>query len=367
MSDEKKLNVLLTTEQAAKILNVKPVTLKSWRNRKIFGVPYFPADEMHANKWYYYKERIEQLKEVYHPGILNSMYELEILNESGNFHKTDTRFDTNAENNMKESGYKFQSTAEKKFKAGLIDENEVAEIFETSLKTIQDWREKNILVEDLMSHNGIYFYAKDRVLEFKKLFHKGRPSDYEGVSTEKFFETLYAYADEGTSYIWYMPEKITLQAENFQVLAKFAGEFAQQKDVYFSVGLTDKKFKKYERAKGEDIIGIPALWIDIDIADKAHKAENLPQDYESAISLLPPMLEPSIIVHSGHGIHVYYVFKEILTTKTDEEKIFAKNLLSRLQGYVRNTASQKGWHVSVKSKYLMNRVTDPKTSTFYPI
>ena len=39
----------------------------------------------------------------------------------------------------------------------------------------------------------------------------------------------------------------------------------------------------HDRAKNDDIVGIPALWVDIDIADPAHAAENLPPDYAAVV------------------------------------------------------------------------------------
>ena len=117
------------------------------------------------------------------------------------------------------------------------------------------------------------------------------------------------------------------------------------KDVYFSVGVSERLFRAHERAKSADIVAIPALWVDIDIAGDAHAAKALPPDYISARALLPEMLDPSIVVHSGHGIHAYYLFRELLDTRTDEERSAAEDLLRRLQGAVRARAAEHGWHV----------------------
>ena len=101
----------------------------------------------------------------------------------------------------------------------------------------------------------------------------------------------------------------------------------------------------HDRAKNDDIVGIPALWVDIDIADPAHAAENLPPDYAAARGLLPGALDPTFIVHSGHGIHVYYQFREMFDTRNPEDKEQAEDLLRRLQGIVRSNAAAHGWHV----------------------
>lgn len=163
--------------------------------------------------------------------------------------------------------------------------------------------------------------------------------------TMEFFQRLYENAEEGKSYIWTLPDKVTTSFSDWEEMVNCAiFEDASGKNVYFSVGLSEKNFQRYERAKNADIIGLPGLWVDIDIAGE-HAAENLPPNYEAAKDLLPGEFEPSIIVFSGHGIHAYYLFKEILETRTEEEKAYATNLLKRLQGAVRQKAQEHGWHV----------------------
>lgn len=160
----------------------------------------------------------------------------------------------------------------------------------------------------------------------------------------EFFDAVYGDT-ECRSYIWTLPDKVTTKLPSYEQMANFAiSEDTKGKNIYFSVGLSEKNFQKYERAKNADIIGIPGLWVDIDIAG-GHAAENLPPNYQAAKDLLPTQFEPSIVVFSGHGIHAYYLFKEILDTRTEEEKGYATNLLKRLQGAVRQKAQTQGWHV----------------------
>ena len=75
-----KLQDLMTTREVADFLNVSVSTVKNWRQRKLFGCYFFPADEKHGDTLYYYKERVEQLKAVYHKGILQNMYKLVMKN-----------------------------------------------------------------------------------------------------------------------------------------------------------------------------------------------------------------------------------------------------------------------------------------------
>ena len=168
------------------------------------------------------------------------------------------------------------------------------------------------------------------------------------IDTIEFFRALYPEDAQGHTYLWTLPDKRTqvftaaAHAEMAQAARK-TGDAG--KDVYFSVGVSERLFKAHERAKSADIVAIPALWVDIDIAGDAHAAKALPPDYISARALLPEMLDPSIVVHSGHGIHAYYLFRELLDTRTDEERSAAEELLRRLQGAVRARAAEHGWHV----------------------
>lgn len=168
------------------------------------------------------------------------------------------------------------------------------------------------------------------------------------IDTIEFFQALYPEETEGHTYLWTMPDKRTqvfscaAHADTAQAAQKASDA---GKDVYFSVGVSERLFRAHERAKSADIVAIPALWVDIDIAGDAHAAKALPPDYISARALLPEMLDPSIVVHSGHGIHAYYLFRELLDTRTDEERSAAEDLLRRLQGAVRARAAEHGWHV----------------------
>ena len=158
---------LINTKEAAKILGVSPKTLEKWRERKLFGVPFFPADEMHGGTWYYDRERVEQLKSVYQKGLLQNMYKLADAFESlpsPDFQKSPTRLDC--------------------FASGFYTTESLAKILGVSESTLGRWRNKKILVEDFQSHLGIYFYNQDRVLEMKMLLQK------DSVTTPSFANVL---------------------------------------------------------------------------------------------------------------------------------------------------------------------------------
>jgi hypothetical protein len=82
------------------------------------------------------------------------------------------------------------------------------------------------------------------------------------------------------------------------------------RDVYVGAGLSPRDFGPSQRCKAADIIGITALWADIDISGPLHKKANLPPDEEIAIRLLKTIEIPySVLVHSGHGLQAWWLFE----------------------------------------------------------
>ena len=73
-----------------------------------------------------------------------------------------------------------------------------------------------------------------------------------------------------------------------------------QMDVYFGVGLREQVLDKNKRGASDDVISIPGLWVDIDIADGTHQRGNLPTSLAEAQQLLGKFpLKPSLVLHTG--------------------------------------------------------------------
>lgn len=163
---------LLSTKEAAQILNVKPATLERWRNRKLFGVPFFTADVKRGNTWYYDRERVEQLKAVYQPGILQDMYKLAFLNPEaedtpdGDFQKTTTSRETPAPYFQKTT----TSLQARQFGVprhrGYYSTAQVAEMFSVTARTVQQWVERGVLRWDRYDHANKWLFAQTTIKNF---------------------------------------------------------------------------------------------------------------------------------------------------------------------------------------------------------
>ena len=102
--------------------------------------------------------------------------------------------------------------------------------------------------------------------------------------------------------------------------------------------------KNGSRGMEQGVIVVPGVWADIDIDGLAHKATNLPRTEEEALSLVSATgLVPSIIVRSGFGLQVYWLYREPMTLESETDRATVKSRSSRFQLLLRQFAASRGW------------------------
>ena len=169
----------------------------------------------------------------------------------------------------------------------------------------------------------------------------------------RFFRELFgaAIGDGIKMTVWAPKEgrsKTLRYFEDVEPAAQYA-EGVKDTNVYFGLGMTRHELPDGKRPNALQICGIPGFWIDIDIADGAgaHKAANLPasqQDAEELISAaIPRHMPPTILTHSGHGLHAYWLFKEPWIFDTEDERIQAASLIQRFVLSFKFHAAMRGW------------------------
>lgn len=115
-------------------------------------------------------------------------------------------------------------------------------------------------------------------------------------------------------------------------------------DVYYGIGLQEKALTSSTRGTANTVNTIPGPWLDIDIASPGHSSSDLPATTEDALQILEVLpFEPSVVIHSGGGLHVYWLFKEPLVFANPEERSEAQKLLNQFQLVLRQEAKRHGW------------------------
>lgn len=158
------------------------------------------------------------------------------------------------------------------------------------------------------------------------------------MNTQEFLEAVFGYADEDLyAHLWTLPDKITYSF-NVSALDEMAAKAMQlsedDKEVYVAVGLTKEPLPANSRTSIKSVVAIPGLWADIDILHDAHKSKNLPDTIEAAKTIIPPQLTPTLLVHSGHGLQGWWLYRE---------PDAPDGLCERLQAAMRGRAALHGW------------------------
>jgi putative DNA primase/helicase len=185
--------------------------------------------------------------------------------------------------------------------------------------------------------------------------------------TEKLLESMWSNADRGILAIYSLPSakaeffNLAESGAIYKAIKTIAGKNGNQ-NIYHTLGLLNKRPEK--RGKEDDVMGIAALWMDIDFAGNAHKKGKLPSSLEECLDFLETFpLKPTVIINSGNGLHVYWVFNEIWYFDGVDERKKARRLSDKFQNTLIQMAKEKGWDLD-KTSDLVRLLRVPGTYNY---
>ena len=172
----------------------------------------------------------------------------------------------------------------------------------------------------------------------------------EGIEAARtFFVRLHGPESSGHLVIWTRPDKATrtfdLRAEqSYESAAQYCVARADGAEVYAAVGLQGESPPPGSRGSEGGVVQVPGVWADVDIAGPAHKSGQLPPTEEDAFTLIDAVgLPPSVIVRSGFGLQVYWLYNEPWRIESDADRAAAKSLSTRFQNRLRQIGQTRGW------------------------
>jgi hypothetical protein len=108
-------------------------------------------------------------------------------------------------------------------------------------------------------------------------------------------------------------------------------------DLYTGVGLSPTAYNARQRCKAHDIAAIAGLWLDVDIANDKCPTDSAAHQIAGAIA------EPTLVIHSGGGLHVWHLFEKPLELGTPATRSNAAILADAWVTAHQGIAAGHGW------------------------
>lgn len=129
--------------------------------------------------------------------------------------------------------------------------------------------------------------------------------------------------------------------------AKMACALAKEgHDVYSTVCLLKEQLAK-GRGTIDDVASLPGVFTDIDIAGPGHNTKSVyPPDLDAALAVVRSFpLTPTMIVFSGGGLQVYWLFHEPLVIATKADRHAAQTLMAGFYNMLSSKAKAMGYEI----------------------
>lgn len=179
------------------------------------------------------------------------------------------------------------------------------------------------------------------------------------MDTAKFIDELFGLKDDNTHILTWEKDKPNQKSRWFKNHLEAAAYIKGKTNIYVGAGLSNVNRGPNKCYTTEQVHGSPGFFIDIDVAhDQAHKKKNYPPTFEDARSLIEDQgWDPTMIVHSGHGIQAWWLFKEPLMFDSVDEQLEIIGLSGRLQATILEKAREQGWTIDNTAN--IGRLTRP--------
>ncbi len=190
-----------------------------------------------------------------------------------------------------------------------------------------------------------------------------------------FLSDLYADAVDADQrlVLWTSKDKRSRWIENISAAEGVLSSMSPAADLYYGVCLQDHALALAERRKRNNdesatldyargyaaTVGVmPGLWLDLDIAGPGHEKRGLPTSQADADRILGCVpFDPTWMVETGGGTHVYWLFREPWVLESDEERARAAAIIKGWQRHIIDSALELGF--TVDSTHDLARVLRP--------
>lgn len=127
------------------------------------------------------------------------------------------------------------------------------------------------------------------------------------MKPSEFLTLLWGARPPGFMQLWHLTGKRSYYLRNPDQADYYADA---QVDVYTAIGLAHQDHGRGARAKADQIIAIAGLWLDIDVNGGPNDKTGAAPSTAAALELAHAIATPTIVVHSGYGLHAWFLFEQ---------------------------------------------------------
>ena len=179
-------------------------------------------------------------------------------------------------------------------------------------------------------------------------------------ATQHFFELLYPGVRDGYLLLsWPSPTRRhpdgrqaldtswhNLATTSLARIATRAQALSAEHSVYFGVAIQhpSRQPNPFQRSRNDSAYVLPGLFFDLDLASGAHAASTLPQTDTEALAFLGGLpSKPSLILHTGGGMHAYWLFESPMWLHTEADRLAMAQLLQQFAATLVTRGNARGW------------------------
>ena len=203
-------------------------------------------------------------------------------------------------------------------------------------------------------------------------------SNQSAAGAAEFFRGLYgdAVGEDARLVVWSARDKQTVWAASIEEAAEATSSRSAVSDCYYGVCLQDRERvieerrrrkgpaaakpdgMNYARGYANTVNVVPALWLDLDVAGPGHEKSNLPKSEAEAWKIIDALpFAPSLVLATGGGFHVYWIFKEPWELESTDERNRAAGVMRGWQTLAVDAAAN--WGLVVDATHDLSRVLRP--------
>jgi hypothetical protein len=137
-----------------------------------------------------------------------------------------------------------------------------------------------------------------------------------------------------------------LATTSLERIAARAMALSGEHSVYFGVAIQhpSRQPNPFQRSQNASAYVLPALYFDLDLASGTHAASALPTTAAEALDFLQALpAKPSLIVHTGGGLHAYWLFEAPVWLRSDADRTAMTQVLQQFAHTLCQRGQVYGW------------------------